>query len=150
MSGNLKSRKDLLNEHAWEKAEKLGLDVVLPDDDELFIDLDTPEANEQFHKRIEDIEQFVKTIYVIRPSQSGDPGRNHAYVKLQRPVQSQHERMLLQILLGSDPTRELLSWARTTVKQDAHPVLFFEQKGLGKPVYTTKFRTDDREVRFVD
>lgn len=63
--------------------------------------------------------------YSRRPSPSGRAGRWHIEVRLAMPID--HEsRIALQALLGSDRTREMLSWCRLQ-RGEALPVLFFER-----------------------
>ena len=86
----------------------------------------TAESVTLFEERIKLVNEYVALQYNIFPSQSGI--KNHGYVELSRSVVSEYERILLQLLLGSDSIREGLSWAM--VGKDPHPVLFIEKENL--------------------
>jgi hypothetical protein len=107
---------------AYEKAEQNGQVVVVPRNNELFVDLDTEESITLFKERIKEISRYVGIKYSLLPSKSGN---KHGYVELDRNINSDYERLFLQLLLGSDPIRELLSWGRV-VNNDPTPTLFFE------------------------
>jgi hypothetical protein len=107
----------------------LGADeqVVFPADNELFLDIDSPEAESVYNKNKEKFEMHIAYIVSERrvPSRSGN-GHLHIYVTLDRDIATS-ERVLYQAFLGSDPTRELLSFVRI-MNQDEHPTLFIERK----------------------
>jgi hypothetical protein len=111
---------------AISKAEAQNQQVVLPSENELFVDLDGEEAVNKFNQQLPRISKYLDITYELRPSPSGEQHRYHVYCKLPRAV-SPMERILLQLLLGSDPIREFLSWALVT-KGDPNPTLFFEKK----------------------
>jgi|SRR6185312_8516346 len=114
-------------EKAESDAEKKGRVVVKPRARELFLDIDSAEAWEFFLERVAKLREHVPLTYVVRPSPSGKPGRQHVVVTLERAV-SPIERIALQAVLGSDLMRELLSYIRYA-RNDEAPTLFFETKG---------------------
>lgn len=115
---------DFSSEIAIKKAEKEGLTVVFPDEFTLQIDIDNKAAFSIFEKKILYLDKWYDFTYKINVSLSGKPHR-HVYVKLTTPV-TPLERIFLQLFLGSDSTREFLSFQRIKNK-DAHPTLFAEK-----------------------
>ncbi len=110
-------------EIAVEKAKALGCTVVFPKPNELFLDIDTEASMRRF---VRGVSRLRRVSYVVRSSPSGLPGRYHIVVTMPRPV-SPLERIALQAMLGSDLTRELLSWMRIQRGID-EPTLFFERQ----------------------
>ena len=114
---------------AYEDADALGLEVVLPQDDQLQIDIDDEAAyavylgNRQRYE-IHFLDNPIK-FAEEKPSRSGEPGKKHITVTLTEPV-SNEKRILLQALLGSDPVREMLSYVRLA-NDDDYPTLFMEK-----------------------
>ena len=105
-----------------------NLDVILPEPNQLFIDIDTEKDYEEYRFNMELIE--IHLPYLIddveeRPSKSGLPGR-HVTLTLERDV-TDLERIGLQAILGSDRKREMLSWL-SAGQGHQHPTLFFEKK----------------------
>jgi hypothetical protein len=111
--------------------EERGLVVVKPKPDELFVDVDSFEALGVCAVHVERLKTLVVSSKRT-PSPSGKPGRFHVVVKLSRPVKDDFERISLQALLGSDVTRELLSWLRASAGV-ADPTVFFEKAEGGVP-----------------
>jgi hypothetical protein len=133
---------------AEERARHLGLQVLRPASDELFVDLDSQIDNEMFAERLRQVLNFVGvTAHFIKISPSGEEWHYHAYVKLTRPVENEYERLVLHLLLGSDRMREYFSWARLT-KGEKDPSVFFE-KTNEKPEYIIqKEQESSRIVNF--
>lgn len=121
--------KSLSSESAFEQAEKTGKKVVLPEPNQLLIDIDDEAALKNYItlegllERHWGVEAAVKT-----PSPSGRAGRFHVTVTLDRTV-TPLERIALQLAMGSDRKREILSLARLE-HGDEHPTLFFEKKDV--------------------
>lgn len=114
-----------------ERATRIGVSkdcvVKVPADDELFIDIDSEEAYEQFHDLGELFDKIMPgSVCSSTASKSGWP-RQHIIVKLPRPVKDATERVLLQALLGSDLRREMLSWGAIEAGTTTVPTLFFEK-----------------------
>ena len=115
------------SEAAFKEAKRKGQIVVLPKDNELFIDIDDLESMQTFEERIDRIEAFIFVESVVKhKSRSNDPDKFHITVTLRHDINA-IERILLQLLLGSDSTREMLSYFRVK-DDDPHPTLFIENK----------------------
>lgn len=90
-------------------AAERGLIVIIPEDNELQLDLDVPsyEHNHAIIKCLKDngvnLVSWFRTISVN--------GKRHTYLRLDRDF-SRQERIALQACLGSDPVREVLSLLR--------------------------------------
>lgn len=114
----------LSSEAAVKEAQENGGEVVFPTEFELQLDLDSDQAVDVFKANLPVLEQHLKVKHWgIAPSRS--PGKYHVTLEMIQPLQSNMERILLQACLGSDPKRELLSYARV-MKRDQHPTLFIE------------------------
>lgn len=106
-------------------AKENDLRIVVPTARELFIDIDSEEDYKIFSKQFYLLTQFglVYKDYRLTTSKSGN---KHVVVTLLNPI-TPTERILLQAVLGSDRTRELLSYIRIR-KGDPTPTIFFEKK----------------------
>jgi hypothetical protein len=114
-----------LFEDACNKAKRKGLKVVQSTRSLLLVDIDTKEQWDLYQERKRFIENripFAKTQIV--PSVSGGEHR-HVYIRLEKsfPIA---ERIAMQMFLGSDPIREMLS-LRLITFDDVCPSLFFEK-----------------------
>lgn len=116
----------------WERAVKdaaaKGCKIVLPEPNQLFVDIDSQATYEHF---INVGMKHLRRIYPdaglrIKVSPSEEPWHYHATVTLPEPIENDITRIALQAMLGSDPVRELLSWERL-VRGLRVPVLFFEK-----------------------
>lgn len=112
-----------------DKARALGLEIVSPHPNEIFLDLDDEAACAVFWENVQ-ILGAVGTVMDFRvwPSNSRAPWRYHAVVWLTRDVRDANERILLQLLLGSDRLHEALSWRENFQGLDDVTV-FFEAPG---------------------
>jgi len=122
------SEFSLNSQRAFEEAEAIGGRVVLPEANELQIDIDSKVELDEFHKRLRRLENNVPNFrqsYLIYPSKSGNPNKFHITIPLQSDV-TPWQRIALQACLGSDPIREILSAARL-LKGDPYPTLFIEK-----------------------
>lgn len=106
-------------------AEKRGCFCVYPADNELQLDLDGFESIGRWLFAGRLMADLIDSSQDA-PSPSGVAGRMHVTVKLKRPVKDKFERIMLQALLGSDPSREALSWKAATEGVEC-PTLFFER-----------------------
>jgi hypothetical protein len=113
-------------EAAVVSAKAKGCIVVVPKPDKLFIDIDDAAGLATFNANLERVREIVPFTYRRRSSPSGAQGRYHILAKLSRAV-GLTERILLQALLGSDLTREALSWQRAD-RGDPVPTPFFEKE----------------------
>jgi hypothetical protein len=110
-------------EESVRHARRLNLIADVAEENELQIDLDTPEQEEQYRRMrphvedIYDIEDVIET-----PSKSG---KTHVRIFTAYPL-SVEERVALQAILGSDPKKELCSLQRW-LAGDEIPILLFEK-----------------------
>jgi len=118
----------LSNDKAYRFAADNNFEIVVPDDYELQIDLDSEEEYQYFLKQLKIVKRYmpIEGEPKIKPSRHGLPKR-HATVRLTEKV-SQIERICLQACLGSDRVRELLCYFRVKVCNEAIATLFFEPK----------------------
>lgn len=113
-------------EQAKAKAAARGLEVRLPEPNELFIDIDSEaqlaEFDDLFNMLLDHVDGMSRS---MGPSPSGRPGRYHAVVRLPYPI-TLLERIALQAALGSDRKREILTWLRYRIGEE-NPSVFFER-----------------------
>ena len=108
------------------KAAEKGCVVRYPKPNELFIDIDSLAAEDAFRCAWEIFSKHeVGATYYLRESRS--LGHSHVIVTLSRPVADKRERILLQAILGSDPSRETLSYIEYLAGGE-HPTVFFEKE----------------------
>lgn len=110
-------------------AEQEGLDLILPDDNQIFIDIDNDEDFKVYSEYYHILIQFYCVEEKITESKNGLPGR-HIILTLDKNV-TPLERICLQACLGSDRKRELLGFFLLR-NGDKTPTLFLEkgQKAL--------------------
>lgn len=119
-------------EEAQAAANKKGLVIVIPEENQLFIDIDSAEDAAIFDRHINILgpEGILGESLIVSferaPSPSGKEGREHITVTLARPVESAVERIALQAVLGSDRLHEALSLTRALCGAE-HPTVFFEK-----------------------
>jgi hypothetical protein len=112
-------------QEAHDIATREGLKAVLPESDELLIDLDGEATlNLGVLKALRSTlsspqDYFDHILYTTSKSGSN----KHAYIKLYAPV-SNEARIALQACLGSDSVREVLSILRCNLESEAPTVLF--------------------------
>lgn len=125
MSGDVKARCDAQNsEDAIKWAAENNLDVVLPDDFTLLIDIDKYADRKVFETNRDLIDAAYGITEVLENySRSGG---THFTVHLKTPV-SRLERIALQAVLGSDLRREAHSLRRLRAGE-SNPTLFFEKR----------------------
>ena len=84
-------------------------DLVVAEDDELLLDLDSDHALLQFYRMREEITDTARSQVAIVAWDlwRSQGGNRHVRVKLARPLEFT-ERIALQAILGSDPLREFL------------------------------------------
>lgn len=123
-----------LEEDAVSKAAELGLEIIVPKPNELFLDIDDAESLALFHELLPILKQMyaVETVF-IKPSKSGGEKKHVTVVLgdsdgLFQPELTPEQRILLQAVLGSDRKRELLSYKRllTGARPDEYVTVFFE------------------------
>lgn len=113
---------------AFVEAESKNSIVVLPKENELFLDIDDLAGRNTFLRNKTKFSMHVATIedYTETTSRGGN---THIVVKLGHNIDPQ-QRIIYQVLLGSDRIREMLSWIRL-INEDPNPTLFFETKNAG-------------------
>ncbi len=104
------------------KAAKTDRKVVLPEPNQLFIDIDSDEDLEFYECQMLILDRFVESTETITASAS--PGHYHVVVTLSRDP-SPWERVAMQAALGSDRKRELLAIINRTGDLPG-PNCFFE------------------------
>jgi hypothetical protein len=111
-------------DNGLEAAKQMGLNVVVPEPNQLFIDIDNTGAYQHYNQMLGVVNSFFDVVDIDdSPSKSGRP-HCHITITLGHPI-SNVERVLLQAILGSDPKRELLSYARL-LRGIKPATLFFE------------------------
>lgn len=123
----------IASEWAFKQAKLQGLDIVLPNANELQIDIDNEDDHELFHRNLEKFELHVGYTTIVRdePSKSGDPEKRHITLRMEDDIDPK-DRILYQLFLGSDRKRELLSYIRY-INDDENPTLFYEKKPEALP-----------------
>lgn len=107
-----------------------GFTIILPEADELLLDIDCDRQYEHFLKSAARLQAEFGSGWVKWkqwPSKSGLPHR-HVLVKLGMPVTS-HERIALEAGMGSDRTRTLLSVLRLKY-EDPNPSILAVPPGV--------------------
>lgn len=113
------------DEKMREVAKALGCRIDVASDLELFVDLDSEAAYEQFKATWPIVAEHFASSYVVDPSKSGLPKR-HVRAILIEPL-SELARIALQAALGSDGKREALSVVRS-LKCEPNVIIFFEKE----------------------
>lgn len=108
-----------------ERAAELGCDIILPNPNEVFVDIDSEEAFELFKKRVKGF--ATNATITVKPSKSGLPKR-HITISYSDRTFNDWERLAIQSVLGSDPMREWISAKRLFNNTPGIPSCFFEKK----------------------
>jgi hypothetical protein len=106
------------------RAQALGCYIITPNDNQLFIDIDTPKQLQRFAERAVFSARFGFS-WSITPSPSGEVGHLHIVMTLPFKV-GRLSRIILQWFFGSDPKRERLSLWRW-FNGSKTPTTFFEK-----------------------
>jgi hypothetical protein len=116
----------LESDRAFELAEALKMEVVLPDDHTLLIDIDNGKQLDQFERNIKRVQEDFKVLDIKIVESTRRKGQHcHIYIRLEETI-NEYERIILQQFLGSDPVRNYLSLRRIRI-DDLHPVLLLEK-----------------------
>lgn len=107
----------------YQLAKDYGLKVVLPAENELQLDIDTPEQMAQYEAQLPLLRNFMMVRETKRTKSFS--GNDHIYLACPGLTFTPSERIALQAALGSDPKRELLSMARAKFSNKP-ATLFFE------------------------
>lgn len=115
-----------LFEDPYKVAAKRGLEVILPQENELFLDIDSQE-DEDFFNYINETLSHNGIEFNIEKKTTSAGGNTHIYIKIDMdPPITDMERLLLQACLGSDRKRELLGWIRIRFQAERPSSTFFE------------------------
>lgn len=128
--GSIYLNGDFRSTTAYDEAAGADLFVVLPEANQLQIDIDNDWQYAIFEKNIKSVEHFYGKFHKEEtPSKSGLPRKKHITLTARRSgvTFEPKERLILQAFLGSDPTREFLGLQRIKVN-DPVPTLFLERK----------------------
>lgn len=117
---------------AIRRAKEKGLRAVIPKANQLLLDFDTEEQYVLYKERVKRLNQSIPVVEVYnQPSKSGLPKR-HLILEMECDIDPAG-RLVLQQYLGSDPTREFLSFLRT-LQDDPYPTILFERDEMKKKV----------------
>lgn len=113
-------------------AERLGLVVVEPGANELFIDIDSDEDEAHYYEMLSVLRENEIPFDEHKRTVSKS-GNTHIYLtiapcKTRDVVMTDTQRIAFQAALGSDRKRELLSLLRLTLGTGRAPTLFFEKE----------------------
>jgi hypothetical protein len=111
----------------YDKATRLGLDVVEPQDDEVFVDLDCSHDQYIMEANLALLREKGLDIRLVNITRSVN-GNRHAYIKTGFCL-TDIQRVALQAILGSDRKREALAFVN--IVAGVEPVsVFFEKPAL--------------------
>lgn len=128
---SISADRDHSTQRALDYAREQGLQVVVPKNDELLIDIDSDAAYHTFESNYPLVAGLYPTAgYQVSPSRTKPEGK-HIHLQLGCTL-NPFERVALQCILGSDLHRELYSVERIRNGEVA-PTLFYE-----KPVEAVK------------
>ena len=114
------------SQRAVDEAATNNLLVVFPNDKEIQLDLDTEHAFNIYQEMLPLFEKYFGVAKVeVKPSRSGLPKR-HVTLTTYESL-ANYQRIAIQLALGSDRVREMLSIVQEYFK-DPHPTLFLENK----------------------
>lgn len=118
------------SELAYKYAAQHNLDVILPQPNELFLDLDSAAHWAAYAFNLPKFALHIagQLNEKVTASKSGDENRRHVVLTLDKDV-TPLERIMFQLMLGSDSKRELLSYIRF-INDDPNPTLFYEKRQL--------------------
>ena len=114
------------SQKARDQAEREGLDVVYPKNNEVMIDIDNAHSLQLFQKQMDIVKKHIGVIGVEEHLSKSGEGKRHITVTLNDPI-TPIERLALQAMLGSDRVRELLGYVEYK-NGDPTPTLFLERK----------------------
>jgi len=107
-----------------------GYDIIIPADNELFIDIDSPEAYEKHQKALLIFNRLVVKLELVMDKESKTPGHKHLVYRTDSMLTTE-EVISYQALLGSDNVKEMLSLDRY-YNNVPYPILFFEKREEAK------------------
>jgi hypothetical protein len=117
-----------LEDDPEETADKLGLHMVLPGRDELFIDADAGFDMDRYEAMRDVLHANGVLTEEVRITESKTPGNLHIVLRLKNAKLSPTARVAFQACLGSDPKREVLALLRIGYKTNRPATIFFEKE----------------------
>jgi len=106
-------------------ADENDWDLVLPEQDELFLDIDCEDDVPGMMQQLALLTKNKFVCSVTRNTPSKTAGHRHIVIKFPQVVDDM-TRVALQACLGSDRRREILSVLRLLLKVDRPATCFFE------------------------
>ena len=137
------------SQRAINQAQMEGLEVVLPEDNQLQIDLDNEHSYRLLQNQLGIVQKFLGDYgYEEHLSKSGEPTKRHVTLTFEDLKFTTLERLALQAMLGSDRIRELLGYVQLK-NNDPNPVLFLEKKApLALPEAPVNVTTDSEGILY--
>lgn len=127
-------------------AQEKGLDIVLPECNQLQIDLDNDFDAGYMEDQIEILKSHGLELHVEKTTTSKG-GNKHCYINAGREL-THIERIALQACLGSDRHRELLSLIAVITDSPYPATVFFEVPQKALPAQSTDDEYWDEEDLF--
>ena len=103
-----------------------GRDIIYPQKNELFIDIDDAESLRAYNRGFDHLSNFIQLKEIRKTKSAHKLNGWHIVVQVAGEL-SDLDRVALQACLGSDRIRELNGILRTWIN-DPNPTLFFEPK----------------------
>jgi hypothetical protein len=143
-----------------------GYSVKYPAANELFVDIDDEESLKVFERGLKALKNFYPhdLVQVVRrtASPSGKPHHLHIVIRIgvleselprdKKPtakIFTNEERLAYQLLLGSDPKREILGFAHIKAGEE-RPTRFFEKKGGSKARKRAEIAMKEEAVKMLE
>lgn len=128
------------SQESREYAADLGLEVHIPEPNELFIDLDNDDAKETLYRNLPLVQSMfpIGSNPKLRKSPSGAVGHYHARLRTVGPM-AVKDRIILQMALGGDVRHGLRSLSRVE-NNDPDPILFFETPRPNSHIITRSYQ----------
>lgn len=102
-----------LNHDIWEakqKALKEGFELVIPNADQLTLDLDGSEAISRFEAMLPMFKEYFPIVHIERWESKSGADHQHVLITLVHTL-TPVEAIAFQAILGSDPSREMFAMA---------------------------------------
>lgn len=131
--------KGLDNKRAERQAKERGCTVEYASPKTLQLDIDSEESREIYEDQLERL-RLMFTVLEVRERASRS-GNMHVIITLKERL-SVPERIMLQACMGSDRTREILSYARYQ-NGDNEPILLFKPMNPPDITFTKETKGSD-------
>ena len=112
-----------MNSNPDKFAKANGLTIVVPEPNQLQLDIDSPKLPANYAEQLE-ILGCIRKITSVRQTTSKS-GNIHVYIDLDGPI-APVERVLLQACMGSDQKRELLTFLNMQSPDNKRPQFLYE------------------------